>query len=611
METDLGEMWSPSWFAKMAGIFCVVNILIHWIATLAWRSALRDTNLQKRRYVLTRLGRNPNDRYLFIGFLHPYCNAGGGGERVLFEAIRHHQQADADVICVVYTGDLAPLPGGVPKGDILAKVQERFNIQLDDTRVHFLPLLNRKLVDGTYWRCFTMLGQAFGANRLGYAALNLLVPDVFIDTTGYAFALPPVKNFSRQIRVGAYVHYPTISSDMINRVWRRESGYANASWIATSWPFTLAKLLYYYIYAAHYGAALRSADAIVTNSSWTYAHIAQLLPYRMPRFWKAPRLPALHIVPPPCDTSALASLPLEGRQTRCMVSLSQFRPEKDHALQLRIVRALLDKHPELKRSADGQRALRLVVIGSCRNAEDEERLAGLKELAHELAIQSYVEWHVNAPFRVIVEKLGSASIGLSTMVDEHFGINVVEFMAAGLLTLSHASAGPLQDIAVPVDGLETGFHASSMDEYVEVAYRLMLLPPASTRTIRSAARQRAVTAFGTDAFARLWRKYMWDVLVPPELLLYSQKLLKQREVRIRAMREYEEEERAREEKERARAITEASIAPAIADDRAPEGVLASDVDALDAVPSDVQSKLTPAADAPINVTDSSQLRRRG
>ena len=57
------------------------------------------------------------------------------------------------------------------------------------------------------------------------------------------------------------------------------------------------------------------------------------------------------------------------------------------------------------------------------------------------------------------------------MVDEHFGINVVEFMvsllhgssplsvdlqrilhssqAAGLITLSHASAGPLLDIAVP------------------------------------------------------------------------------------------------------------------------------------------------------------------
>ncbi len=35
---------------------------------------------------------------------------------------------------------------------------------------------------------------------------------------------------------------------------------------------------------------------------------------------------------------------------------------------------------------------------------------------------------VNAPYPEIVAKLGSASVGLNTMQDEHFGINVVEFM---------------------------------------------------------------------------------------------------------------------------------------------------------------------------------------
>ena len=42
--------------------------------------------------------------------------------------------------------------------------------------------------------------------------------------------------------------------------------------------------------------------------------------------------------------------------------------------------------------------------------------------------QEYVEFLVNEPYSRILELLGEASIGLNTMVDEHFGINVVEFM---------------------------------------------------------------------------------------------------------------------------------------------------------------------------------------
>ena len=46
------------------------------------------------------------------------------------------------------------------------------------------------------------------------------------------------------------------------------------------------------------------------------------------------------------------------------------------------------------------------------------------------------------------------------MVDEHFGINVVELMAAGLIPLTHASGGPLLDIVVPYEGEPTGASSS-------------------------------------------------------------------------------------------------------------------------------------------------------
>lgn len=40
-----------------------------------------------------------------VGFFHPFCNAGGGGERVLWAAIRATQKRWPMATCVVYTGD--------------------------------------------------------------------------------------------------------------------------------------------------------------------------------------------------------------------------------------------------------------------------------------------------------------------------------------------------------------------------------------------------------------------------------------------------------------------------------------------------------------------------
>jgi alpha-1,2-mannosyltransferase len=45
-----------------------------------------------------------------------------------------------------------------------------------------------------------------------------------------------------------------------------------------------------------------------------------------------------------------------------------------------------------------------------------------------LGRQSQVEFIVNASYGDILAWLARASVGLSTMVDEHFGINIVEFM---------------------------------------------------------------------------------------------------------------------------------------------------------------------------------------
>jgi alpha-1,2-mannosyltransferase len=51
----------------------------------------------------------------------------------------------------------------------------------------------------------------------------------------------------------------------------------------------------------------------------------------------------------------------------------------------------------------------------------------------DIGAQAQVEFIVNASHAVILDWLARASVGLSTMVDEHFGINIVEYMVSQCL----------------------------------------------------------------------------------------------------------------------------------------------------------------------------------
>lgn len=148
---------------------------------------------------------------------------------------------------------------------------------------------------------------------------------------------------------------------------------------------------------------------------------------------KGPMLPDLGfprstIVYPPCAISSFTSLPLVPRRTppRVILSLSQFRPEKAQDVQIKAVAELLnDVWPEWKA---GDKKVILVLAGSVRNEGDEARVRDLKALAESLGIRENVRFEVNVGWDRLRTLLGEAIVGMSTMVDEHFGISVVEFM---------------------------------------------------------------------------------------------------------------------------------------------------------------------------------------
>nr|Q08B22.2 RecName: Full=GDP-Man:Man(3)GlcNAc(2)-PP-Dol alpha-1,2-mannosyltransferase; AltName: Full=Asparagine-linked glycosylation protein 11 homolog; AltName: Full=Glycolipid 2-alpha-mannosyltransferase [Xenopus laevis] len=434
---------------------CLIFVLL-FICTRLW--------VQRKKKV--EIGKDGKKKKV-VAFFHPYCNAGGGGERVLWCALRSLQKRYKDAIYVIYTGDK-----DASEEQILNGAAARFNIKLSHP-VRFIFLEKRGLVEASCYPRFTLLGQSLGSVVLGWEALTKCVPDIYIDSMGYAFTLPLFK-YLGGCHVGCYVHYPTISMDMLSVVRSQHARFNNAAFISNNPVLSRLKLIYYYLFALFYGWVGSCSDVIMVNSTWTFSHILDL--------WKCSDRTS--IVYPPCDVQTFLEIDInqhKENEEHSVVSIGQFRPEKDHPLQIRAFAALLEK-----KTAEQRAKLKLILIGGCRNDEDELRVSELKKLSSELGIP--VEFKVNVPFEELKKHLSEATIGLHTMWNEHFGIGIVECMAAGTIILAHNSGGPKLDIVVPHEEQQTGFLADSVDSYAAAMDHILSLTPEQRLSIRQNAR---------------------------------------------------------------------------------------------------------------------------
>ncbi|XP_075418993.1 GDP-Man:Man(3)GlcNAc(2)-PP-Dol alpha-1,2-mannosyltransferase [Tenrec ecaudatus] len=442
----------------VSGTLCLCLVIFLWGVRLL---------LQRKKNSETTNKPGKNQRV--IAFFHPYCNAGGGGERVLWCALRALQKKYPEAAYVVYTGDV-----NVSGDQILEGAFQRFNIRLPRP-VKFIFLKKRYLVEDSLYPHFTLLGQSLGSMFLGWEALMQCVPDVYIDSMGYAFTLPLFK-YIGACRVASYVHYPTISTDMLSVVRNQNAGFNNSPFITRNPFLSKVKLIYYYLFAFMYGFVGSCSDVVMVNSSWTLNHILSL--------WKVGSCTS--IVYPPCDVQTFLDISLHEKKTtpgHLMVSVGQFRPEKNHPLQIRAFAKLLNKQV-----SQALPSIKLVLIGGCRNKDDELRVNRLRKLSEDLGVQDNVEFKINIPFEELKRYLSEATIGLHTMWNEHFGIGVVECMAAGTVILAHNSGGPKLDIVVPHEGDITGFLAESEDTYAEKMAQILSMPTEQRLQIRTRAR---------------------------------------------------------------------------------------------------------------------------
>lgn len=93
----------------------------------------------------------------------------------------------------------------------------------------------------------------------------------------------------------------------------------------------------------------------------------------------------------------------------------------------------------------------------------------------------------------------SGLIGLHAMWNEHFGIGVVECMAAGLIMIAHRSGGPLMDIIIEDGAGQNGFLASNEVEYAHAIHKALLLSDTQKLSLQKAARG-SVNRFSNQQF---------------------------------------------------------------------------------------------------------------
>uniref|UniRef100_A0A183AS15 ALG11_N domain-containing protein n=1 Tax=Echinostoma caproni TaxID=27848 RepID=A0A183AS15_9TREM len=293
--------------------------------------------------------------FSLVTFFHPFCTSRGGGERVLWAAIKSMQSYKSKpIVIVVYTQDSQCLTN---RKQVLNEVKQTFGVQLDSKfPLHFVLLSTTRLLTPQMYPVLTLAGQALG---------SMLV---------------------------AYAHYPTVSVDMLNRLSVTGVTYNNASWIRNSRFMTRVKLSYYRLMLGAYSwvGSPTNVDCVMTNSTWTRNHIRSL--------WTGYPV----ILYPPCPTEDLA-ISSSGKRQPWIMSVSQFRPEKNHEVT-------------------GDHSYRLLLIGGCRDETDSALATRLRELVRVRGLQDVVQFHINVSYSTLKRYFYQCMINLHTMVDEHFGI---------------------------------------------------------------------------------------------------------------------------------------------------------------------------------------------
>ena len=203
-----------------------------------------------------------------------------------------------------------------------------------------------------------------------------------------------------------------------------------------------AESLFWRIYYEPYRAiskrlAEKNADKtlILTNSEYSRSVIEKFLKVKP------------IIVYPPVPAGKFQAKKLDNRE-REVVSVGRFTPEKRYEFALSL--------------ADALRNTKFTIIGASSGKISKSYIKKLRRIIKKRNLTN-VTLIQNAPQRELIKTLQRASVYLHSMHGEHFGISIVEAMAAGLFPVVHASGGAWRDI---LNNGEYGYGYRSLPEAI-------------------------------------------------------------------------------------------------------------------------------------------------
>ncbi len=172
------------------------------------------------------------------------------------------------------------------------------------------------------------------------------------------------------------------------------------------------------------------------------------------------------------------------RRKNYVVTVSKFTPKRH-----------LHKIPLI---ASKTKNAKFIVVGVA-DEYSTETLRKLRETINACNVKDRVLLSPNVSRSKLIGLLGTAKAYLHTMPFEHFGISIIEAMAAGCVPVVHRSGGPWLDILNEQQG-ENGFSYESIEEAAQII-DLLMCKESLRKKISDNARKRAMN-YDTEIFER-------------------------------------------------------------------------------------------------------------
>ena len=212
-----------------------------------------------------------------------------------------------------------------------------------------------------------------------------------------------------------------------------------------------------------------------------------------------------HVVYPPVDIERFSKASVNNERSNIVVSCGRYTPEKNYEFVLRVADKLRNE-------------AKFMIIGAYSGRISAQYYKRLTEIIMRKKLKN-VRLLRNVSFSTLLKIYRDAKVFLHAMRHEHFGISVVEAMAAGLVPVVHRSGGPWEDILKSKQGLH-GFSYLTADEAAGAIRRLIREEALRRRIVKRNADY--VNLFSSESFKRNFLYIIGNIRTLKTKIKYSQ-----------------------------------------------------------------------------------------